>query len=143
MSLPISAAMRVSFPSGRCVWKISSRASSVVAASELPPPSPAPCGVSFFRKMRTCGAICVASKNPRAARTTRFVPSAGSVVSLHVKAIPPLLLRSISNVSRIAIGDMSVAISWKPSSRRRTMRSERLIFAGAKNCITDLRVRGA
>ena len=62
------------------------RPSSVLAASLLPPPSPAPCGILFRSAIRTRGSSLISAKKLRAARTTRLSSPVGNVGSSELKA---------------------------------------------------------
>src|SRR5215469_927595 len=87
-------------------------ASSVEAASLLPPPNPAPCGILFLRSIETAGSRFVTEKKAFAARTTRFSSPLGTDGSSHEKPIPFwLLCLSILNSSQSEIGAMNVSIS--------------------------------
>ncbi len=69
---PISDPNLANSPRVRFVSKSRLSASNVAAASLLPPPKPAPCGIFFFSSIETAGVNFVAAKKLLAARTTRL-----------------------------------------------------------------------
>jgi len=138
MSDPIGSAISVSASRDNFASKSSLSASNTEAASLLPPPSPAPCGIFLLSSMEIAGSILVASKNAFAARTARLSSSCGTDGSSQRSLIPfPGGSFSILSSSYNEIGAMIVSSSWKPSSRRPRIFSDRLIFAGAKTCISS------
>ena len=86
-SEPIDSAIFASASRGSFVSNTSLSASRVEAASLLPPPSPAPCGIFFFNAMATPPFTLVASRKRLAARTTRLSSPLGMDGSLQEKSI--------------------------------------------------------
>src|SRR5205807_8313058 len=84
------------------------RPRKAAAPSLLPPPSPAPCGISLRSVSRTLGARFVSEKNKRAARTTKLSLPARPISSQR-NSNP--FEDSSSSESQSVIGAIKVSIS--------------------------------
>src|SRR3989442_1657504 len=113
MSDPIGSAISASVSRGNFVSNRSLSASRVEAASLLPPPKPAPCGIFFFSSIEIAGLIFVAAKKLFAPRTIRFSSPVGKERSSQLNSIPfSQSVLSISIWSQSEIGAMSDSISF-------------------------------
>src|ERR1051326_1931950 len=109
-SEPSASAIFASASRGRLVSKSSFNANRVDAASLLPPPRPAPCGIFFCRLIDRPPLEWVDSKKSFAARITRFSSPFGTVGSSQIKSIQRGC-RPISISSHNETGAMKVSIS--------------------------------
>src|SRR5262245_2810213 len=103
-------------------------------ASLEPPPSPPGVGTRFTRRIATPTRRAPAARNPAAARTARFVASAGTPACSpeRVRATPGSSRSDSPTSSPRSIGRNRLSISWYPSGRRRRMRRPKFTLAGAK-----------
>ena len=105
------------------------RASSVDAASELPPPRPAPHGTCLSTVMSAPSAVPEAACSARAARRLRS--SAGSAAAMSWRRSSPSLRGSTWIVSHQSISTISDSSRCMPSARRPTTCRYRFSLAGA------------
>eukprot|EP01022_Parablepharisma_sp_SALTPOND_P017632 TRINITY_DN2854_c0_g1_i1.p1 TRINITY_DN2854_c0_g1~~TRINITY_DN2854_c0_g1_i1.p1 ORF type:complete len:786 (-),score=227.08 TRINITY_DN2854_c0_g1_i1:181-2538(-) len=140
-SAPRPAARRASSAGARAWPCRELRAMSAAAASELPPPRPAATGMRLTSSKEASAGRSAASKQARAAASTRLSSPASSGRSqLRLRPAPPKLT---SRVSTKSTGCIRVASWWQPSSRRANIRRQRLTLAGAvtASCMQSLPIK--
>ena len=135
--------MGTSAPSGRAMSMRRSRdrpscqswlrPSRTVAASELPPPRPAPMGICLSRVMRTPNGQPVASFRARAARRVRS-SSAEKPSGSCVRPMWPEGSSSRVTWSSRSMNWKTVSSRCRPSARRPVTCRKRLSLAGAGRC---------
>ena len=105
------------------------RPSSVAAASELPPPSPAAMGIRLVKVIDVPRCACASSRSSQAARTARLSPDASPGTS---QSMPiPSESSNVSVSCRLTVCTID-AMSRYPSSRLPSASSVKLIFAYAR-----------
>src|SRR6266516_4747558 len=87
MSDPITSAISARASRDNFVSNSWLSASRVEAASMLPPPRPAPCGIFFLSSMETAGFNFVAAKKLFVARTIKLSPPGGTDGSSQVRGL--------------------------------------------------------
>ena len=144
-SLPIWAPSAASRSVDQSIPHTSAAALMTAAASLDPPPSPAPEGICLTRTMSRPRSTPASAARSRAARTTRFVSSAGTsrrnTAPAACASLPPNWTESrMPGVSRAPTtslsardtGTISDSMAWNRSGRRARTASERLSLAGAE-----------